>query len=741
MTYHNSNLSLLPRAFKFFVLIGLPLLLSNSIFTQDVVERVTPKKEAFDLPVNQWTKIAEVPADHLGREIEPGRGAYLCFLPTKNIFIRYGGYTPTESNALWTFNFTKRLWENPLPDDYNFPPLSDRPGAGAWWSMAWDSKRNTVWFHGGSGVGGQTHEGLFNSIWNYDPENVSFKKIESKSYPKYGAPIVYDSKNDILVRAPAYSGEWSAMHNRDATWVFDLTKNDWERRTTKGSPSNVLAGMWVFDPRTGKCVYLWNDKTGSAQTWTYDAATNIWEKLETESTPPGRVCVASAYDHHNKVILVYGGVGKVNDYGYLYRGGGVQLHDTWALDVTKKQWRKLDVGAPVVPVLNGQGKQPRFETCQAAAFDEKLGCFVFSSPTIGVWALRYQAEGAKEPPVVKLEPLPSLPKSKTLESPVYKLAEANQKLVNIEPGKWLVLGGGAMGGGEVPVTYDEVTGFILKYGGCNDRGTTFASGYGNDLWAYDPATERWLALRYTDPCGPARPFNACTRYYAFDSDSKVTWFAGGTAGNNLCRTIPEGWSGNGIWKYDGAKDKFEMVATENEAKVGAGVVTAYDKANKIFLTGPKAYSNHIFGYSPIKKTWTNIAASTYTDQYAYATYVDSQKYLFLVSKMKSDWGAFALDGSNNSWRKIEGKGDLPEYMSMGRPVSAYDPVNDIILLVGGADEKSKRAQEAWVYRIKDNLWEKLPEPVPGIDERMVYDRRHKVFIGFGKSPVAFRLSN
>lgn len=745
MPVKNSFISLFYGFSKFLVIVVLPFvfLFTSRIYAQDVIERVEPKRDAFDLPVNKWTKVAEVPADQLGREIEPGRGAYLCYIPTKSVFIRYGGYTPTESNALWTFDFAKRLWTNTLPDDYSFPPPVDRPGAGPWWSMAWDSKRNIVWFHGGSGVGAQTHEGLFNTVWTYDPELGKFKKVESKSYPKYGAPIVYDSKNDFLVRAPAYSGEWSAMHNRDATWVFNIVKNDWERRTTKGSPTNALASMWVFDPPSGKCVYLWNDKDGFAQTWTYDAATNIWEKLETELTPPGRVCVASAYDYHNKVILVYGGVGKVgNGYGYLYRGGGVQLQDTWALDVTKKQWRKLDVGLPIVPVLNGQGKQPRFETCQAAAYDEKLSAFVVSSPTLGVWALRYQAEGVKELPMVTLATLPSLPEPKSSESSVYKLAEPNPNLLKIEPGKWISLKGVDMGGGEVPATYDEVTGFILKYGGCNDRGSTFASGYGNDLWAYDPATERWIALRYTDPCGPARPMNACTRYYAFDPDSKVTWFAGGTAGNNLCRTLPEGWNGHGIWQYDGVKDRFNMVATEKSAIIGAGVVTGYDRANKVFFTGPKAYSHQVFGYSPIKKTWTNIAKSTYTEQYAYATYVDSQKFLFLVSKTKNDWGTYALDASKNSWRKIEASGDLPEYMAMGRPVSTYDPINDAVLLVGGADEKAKREQEAWVYRIKDNRWEKLPEPAPGIAERMVYDRRHKVFVGFArKGPVAFRLAN
>jgi hypothetical protein len=720
----------------------LVLFLTHNIKAQEPTAKIVPRADAFELPANIWTKIAEVPADPLGREIEPGRGAYLCYVPIKNIFIRYGGYTPTESNALWSFDLAKRQWTNQLADDYSFPPPLDRPGAGPWWSMAWDSKHKMIWFHGGSGVGAQTHEGLFNALWSYDPSTATFKKIESKNYPKYGAPIVYDSKNDLLVRAPAYSGEWSAMHNRDATWVFDFAKNEWERRTTKSSPVNVLAGVWVYDPSSGKCVYLLNEKDGSAQTWVYDAATNVWEKLETELTPPGRVCVSSAYDPLNKVILVYGGVGKAADYGYLYRGGGVQLHDTWALDVTKKQWKKLEVGAPVIPILNGQGKQNRFETCQAAGYDEKLGVFLISSPTIGVWALRYQVEGSVEYPVAKLAPLEPLVKPKIPESPVYKLAEPNAKLVNIEPGKWLTLAGGHMGGGEVPVTYDESTGFILKYGGCNDRGTTFASGYGNDLWGYDPATERWLALRYTDPCGPNRPFNACTRYYAFDSDFKVTWFAGGTAGNNLCNTLPDGWSGFGIWKYDGVKDRFDMVSTKNSAKVGAGVVTGCDRANKIFLTGPKAYSHQVFGFTSTQMSWSEVSNATYTDQYAYATYVDSQKCLFLVSKSKNDWGTFALDASKGSWRKLETTGDLPEYMAMGRPVCSYDPNNDVVLLVGGADEKAKREQEGWAYRIKDNRWEKLKEPAPSIDERMIYDRRHKVFIGFSKKgPVAYRLAN
>lgn len=103
-------------------------------------EPVLPEvpKAAMPLPENQWVRIGDMPPDPLARELEPGRGAFLCYEPGGGKFLRYGGYTPTDCNALWTYDLAARQWENPLPVDYAWPPPIRR-------SRNWARALSGVW--------------------------------------------------------------------------------------------------------------------------------------------------------------------------------------------------------------------------------------------------------------------------------------------------------------------------------------------------------------------------------------------------------------------------------------------------------------------------------------------------------------------------------------------------------------------------------------------------------------------
>ncbi len=683
---------------------------------------------------NRWTKVAEVPADPLGRELEPGRGAFLCFEPGSGAILRYGGYTPTEGNELWSFDLAARKWENPLAADYAWPPPADRPGAGAWWSMAWDSKRKVVWLCGGSGVAARKQPALFNDIWQYDPAKKAFAPMKAKGFPKFsgGCRIVYDSKNDVVVRAPAYDGEWDAMCNRDATWVYDPNKNAWEGRKTPNPPKNALAAAFVFDPTVGKSVYLAQGKDHLGDTWTYDAAANAWAKLETKERPPARVVAGAAYDAANKLVVVCGGVGHPGGsaYGYLFRGGGVQLTDTWTLDTAKAEWRKLDVGAPVVPKLNGE-RGPRFEHFCAMDYDAKNGAVVLSASTVGVWALRLRPEGAKELPALKLAALPAPMKVEPPKEPVFKMAPPNKKLLELPANTWTQLeGGSAIGGGEVPLIYDEATGYCLKFGGCNNGGAgSFASGYGNDLSAYDPATERWIALRWVDPCGPPRPANGCTRAYCHDPVRKVNWFAGGTAGNHLASSLPAGFAGapdSGTWCYDGLKDRFELVPVSGKSPSWDRVVCCYDRDKNLFVF------NAAQVFDPAARTWSQGGEGLPVMHYTYGCYVNSLKGLFAVHPKPAGTETVVYDAAAKAWRNLKPGGDTLPPGGGGGPFTAYDPGNDVALCI--------YMKQVYAYDVKANAWKTLGK-APDVGEEMTFDTRHKVFLAtgaMGKQVWAFR---
>ncbi|MFO7899619.1 MAG: kelch repeat-containing protein [Planctomycetota bacterium] len=689
------------------------------------------------VPANQWTKVADCPPDPLARELQPGRGAFWCFDPASARFHRYGGYTPTDSNSLWTFDLGERAWANPLKVDYSWPPPSDRPGAGAWWSMAYDAKREVIWIHGGAGLAGRHHPELFHDIWQYHPATGAFEPMKSKNWPRYGVRIVYDSKNDLVIREPAYAGEWSARHNKGRTWVYNPKTNKWAGRPTKGSPGPAKAGVWVFDESVGVCVFLGLTKDGSpGPTWTYDAGTNTWAKLDCETGPPARVYAGATYHPEHERVIVYGGIGKGGKgYGYAHRGGGVVLHDTWALDTDKAAWTKLDVGRPAIPKLPGDSKG-RFVLRIAMDYDRANKAVVVSAPTFGVWVLRYRPEGAKNTDPLSLAELTPFESPEAPEEPVFPKAEPNKKLLELEPNKWVKLGGGrAIGGGEVPMTYDAATGFALKYGGCNDGGTTFASGYGNDLSAYDPATERWIALRWVDPCGPPRPANGCTRFYACDPVRKVTWFAGGTAGNRLARSLPTGWpGGSGTWKYDGVKDRFELVPSKGK-KPAPGVACCWDPDHGLFVCNTKRGwgDTTVRQFDPAKRQWT-AGPRPRARAYTYGTHVPPLKGMLVVEPGKKGNTTLLYDPAKKAWRELKPDPELPKVK--GRPTPAYDPEHRVVIcLLGG---------RTFVFDVEKNAWSELDTNKPGkATEMLCWDARHKVLLAthnMGGRMWAFRYS-
>ena len=687
---------------------------------------------AMTLPANQWTRIGDVPPDPLGRELEPGRGAFFCYEPVSGEFLRYGGYTPTDCNALWAFDLKKRRWENRLAVDYAWPPPVDRPGAGAWWSMAQDSKRNVVWFFGGWGLVQRTHADRINDVWRYDPATGAFEAMKAHNVPDSrldGMPIIYDANNDLIVAAPVARDHRLDRRIQGRTHVYDPNSNAWEVRKTPEMPYNVRNGpnVFVYAPCIGKSVFLENDPEGGpAATWTYDAAENAWAKLDVSENPPSRVVAGSTYDSVNRLVIVYGGVGfggvgGGSWTGYLNAGSGTLLHDTWALDLSIPAWRKLDAGAPVVPRLPGQTRD-RFEIATAMDYDPKHETVVLAAPTMGVWALRYQPEKSNPRPALTLAPLPEFEPPEPPER-MYPLPPKNEKLLTLPPNEFVPLGGGIrVGGSEVPHAYDESTGYVISYGGCGSFGTTFSNGYGNPLSAYDPATERWIALRWYDPCGPPRHRNGCNMYIAYDTRRGRSWIWGGTSQNRLAMSRLPDWDGGSvIWSYSGLRDRFDMTAVMEQPRLmNNGVITCYDPENDLFVISPSRRES-AFGFNPETGVWREIGPNRAGAGYSYACYVDTLKGMFIMEQGETPC---LFDAETGAWTELPSKGEVPrvtgDHPQPNRSATAYSPDDNIVMAI--ADRK------AWLYDVPTGIWTKVGS-TPFV-RHVVYDKRHKVFLLF-----------
>jgi hypothetical protein len=198
----------------------------------------------------------------------------------------------------------------------------------------------------------------------------------------------------------------------------------------------------------------------------------------------------------------------------------------------------------------------------------------------------------------------------------------------------------------------------------------------------------------------------------------VDWFQGGTAGNHLASSLPEGFTGTGTWRYDGLRDRFELVPTSGKGG-GTGVTMCYDRANNLLILPPKEAwaSPKVTVFDPAKCAWTPQAA-TRACEYTFGCYVDSLKSLFVIDPGKDGPKTLAYDAVAGAWKDLAPKGDAP---AGGRPTTACDPEADVVLCVVEG--------RAMIYSVKENSWKTLETKPPKICEMMVFDRRHKVFLG------------
>jgi hypothetical protein len=351
-------------------------------------------------------------------------------------------------------------------------------------------------------------------------------------------------------------------------------------------------------------------------------------------------------------------------------------------------------------------------------YDKVNNAVVISAPTYGVWALRYKPSGGQTLPALNLAALPSFP-APTVPERVFPLYPRNSKLENLPENVWVKLGGGRnIGGDEIPLKYDETTGFVVKYGGCGDWGTTFASGYGNDLVAYDPAVEFWRSIRPTCPCGPPRPANGCTRFYAHDPTHGVTWFAGGTSGNHLAASVPQNWTpGNGTWQWDSRKDRYNLVPHSGNFNSYVGVVCAYDRQNDLFITATKRNWGGAMSctFNSNTNTWTPITSEYHAQAYTYGDFIDSMGVLAVL-----DGGTVrTLDPLTGAWGTLPAQSGLPG----SRPSVAYDPYNNVLMAVG--------SNQTFIFNVASQTWQQMsPDSgTPDLGEHVAFDRRHNVFLG------------
>lgn len=274
-----------------------------------------------------WVKkhpnpVAKIPSPKLGYEGSFG------YDPANKILIRHGGHNQGgggEQNAeTWTYNLEKDIWKLEQPNDappgvccaqqnvfhdalgkfIRFPAFSNSHG---WQSVREVALKNT-------------------SVWTYDYPNNTWTNMrpmpEPQLHPLRGA--AYDPDHEVVV---IHGGE-GAKHS---TVVYDLYSNTWHWMNPKNAPPTDLSQPgFTYDPVNKVFVLFGSQFKSDPRTWIYNLPKNEWKVLKTEGEPPfDKSSPILAADSRNGIVLA-----------------SIQGKDgleTWALDVAKATWKKLDV--------------------------------------------------------------------------------------------------------------------------------------------------------------------------------------------------------------------------------------------------------------------------------------------------------------------------------------------------------------------------------------------------------------
>jgi N-acetylneuraminic acid mutarotase len=350
------------------------------------------------------------------------------------------------------------------------------------------------------------------------------------------------------------------MFLRDNTDSDQTTGTAPTATTTAGSsvpPAAGAAGAWteldpagavptargghvlVYDPKTSKAIMFGGAHLGTwlGDTWAFDLASGTWQEIDPgEAAPSARRYSQMVWDDVGGKMLLFGG-----------EDASGSRNDIWSFDPTAAAWAEL-VPAAESPV-------PRFGHAMAQDPDsrrlimfggvngttrELLNDLWAYDPVTNVWA--------------ELEPLGALPTTRMWHSFVYEPKSR----------RFFLFGG---------------------YGG--DSGTTGANL--DDLWAYDLAANRWIAL---DPVGDA-PLARQGHTMVLDQVSGDLLLYGGC----------DGLTGlSDAWSYDQTADSWTRLQPPGDVPAGRDShAMTYDSVNRAMIL----FGGYDFAFNiDFNDTWT-----------------------------------------------------------------------------------------------------------------------------------------
>jgi len=295
-------------------------------------------------------------------------------------------------------------------------------------------------------------------------DNTWVDKTTTIAPPVRGnAPMVYDSRNRVVVLFGGGSF-WTQYNNYlGDTWVYSVDTNTWTEMNPSPAPSSRTFHGLAYDSRAEVVVLfggVHNTYEGAlGDTWIYNVKTNTWTQMFPTDSPSPRAGTGLVYDSHHKKIVLH----SLTPYP-------VYTAETWTYDLRANTWTNMNPSN--IPLWSSG------DTCDPVnlTYDPKNDVSV-NLCYFTVWTYSLTTNSWTKKPTPAVQP----------------------------PARW-----------GTDFAYDSRLDKMILFGGC-DWGAMRG-----DTWTYDVRTNAWSNLNPS-----VSPPGRCAHELVYDSKNEVVVMFGG----------------------------------------------------------------------------------------------------------------------------------------------------------------------------------------------------------------------
>ncbi|WP_455391979.1 Kelch repeat-containing protein [[Eubacterium] cellulosolvens] len=242
-----------------------------------------------------------------------------------NKVLLFGGLSGITLNQTWTYDIITHTWTQKIP--------KASPSHRHYHAMASVYGDDKVVLFGGSYSGDEGGGQNRNDTWVYDLSENNWTKKKPINYPSKRqrhamVSIFGDDKVLLFGGTNGYRN-----YDRNDTWVYDLSDNTWTEKKPIFPPfvrdSHAMASIDGEDKVVlfGGRLYSNTGTEYYKDTWIYDLSDNTWTNKNQSTSPPHRCNSAMATIYETDRVVMFGG---------FFRDW--HLSDTWIYDLSQNKW-------------------------------------------------------------------------------------------------------------------------------------------------------------------------------------------------------------------------------------------------------------------------------------------------------------------------------------------------------------------------------------------------------------------